>query len=177
MNKLSTDPGSNIFLIGFMGSGKTHWGKIWAAAHRRTFIDLDEVIEKKYDKTIAAIFETDGEDYFRKIEAETLRACALMQNAIIACGGGTPCFYDSMQWMNDNGITLYITSMPAEIVNRVSSELEKRPLFKNMSGAEILLFIEQKLTERLPFYTQAKFIVPANQLTEASLNDIISHQR
>lgn len=176
MNKLNTERASNIFVIGFMGSGKTYWGKIWAAAHHRTFIDLDEVIEKKYDKTIAAIFEADGEDYFRRIEAETLRAFALMQNTIIACGGGTPCFYDNMDWMNEHGITLFITSSTAEILNRVSPELEKRPLFKNMTGAEILLFIEQKLAERSPFYTQAKFIMQANQLTEASLNDIILYQ-
>ncbi len=163
-----------FFLIGYMGSGKTHWGKIWAAANQLSFVDLDEVIEKKAGKTIAGIFEISGEDHFRKIEAEALRTCVDLQNTIVACGGGTPCFYENMQWMNDTGITIYIACTSPEILQRVLSEKEKRPLLKKLNQAELLFFIEQKVEERLPFYSQAKVTVQSNLLTEKSFPGIIS---
>lgn len=164
----------SFFLVGFMGSGKTHWGKIWATANHLAFIDLDEVIEKKAGKTVAEIFETKGENYFRQLEAAALRTCADLQNTIIACGGGTPCFENNMQWMNDHGITIYISCKSQEILTRVLTEQEKRPLIKKINPAELLFFIEQKVKERLPFYTQAKFIVESSQLTDNSLSSIIS---
>jgi shikimate kinase len=163
-----------FFLIGFMGSGKTHWGKIWAAAHEFTFIDLDEVIEKTTGKTIADIFEHKGEAYFREIEASTLRSFDGLQNTIIACGGGTPCFYENMQWMNDHGTTIYLFSTAPKILERVLSEQEKRPLIKKMNSAELLFFIEQKLKERTAFYNAAKFILPSVGLTEHSFGDLLS---
>jgi shikimate kinase len=167
-------PGGNFFLIGFMGSGKTHWGNKWAAANQLSFVDLDEIIEEKAKKNIAEIFETRGEGYFREIEAEALRTCAGLQNTIVACGGGTPCFFENMPWMNDHGITIYIACAPAEILQRVLSEQEKRPLLKKLNQAELLFFIEQKLTERVPFYTQAKLTLQSSQLTENSFTGIIS---
>lgn len=166
--------GNNFFLIGFMGSGKSHWGKIWAGANHLSFVDLDEIIEKKAKKTIEAIFETNGEDHFRKLEAAALRTCADMQNTIVACGGGTPCFYDNMQWMNAHGKTIYITCPPPQILQRVLSEQEKRPLLKKLNHAELLFFIEQKLKERVPFYKQANWTVPSGLLTENSFPGIIS---
>ena len=120
----------NYFLIGFMGTGKSHWGKLWAAANKLTFVDLDELIEKEEDSTIAEIFDTKGEDYFRKIEKELLRKSGELKNTLIACGGGTPCFFENIQWMNDHGVTIFIRSRPTEILDRVMEEKEKRPLLK-----------------------------------------------
>jgi shikimate kinase len=170
----SVNVGENVFLVGFMGSGKTHWGKIWAVNTMRSFIDLDEVIEKMAGKSIADIFEIKGEDYFRKLEADALRSCATVSNSIIACGGGTPCFYDNMKWMNEYGITIYLTCTPSEVLKRVELEQEKRPLVKKLNRAELLFFIEQKLKEREPVYTQAKFSVSSNQLTLDSFPGIIN---
>ena len=108
-----------FFLVGFMGSGKTHWGKIWAVANGFTFIDLDEAIEITEGKLITTIFEDKGEEYFRTIEAAALRTCTGLSNTIIACGGGTPCFKENMQWMNEQGITIYLSSTATEILERV----------------------------------------------------------
>jgi shikimate kinase len=165
---------NNFFLIGFMGSGKTHWGKKWASANHLSFVDLDELIEKKAKKTVAKIFETSGEEHFRKTEAETLRDCAFLQNTIIACGGGTPCFFENMQWMNDHGVTIYIACTVMEIFQRISSTQEIRPLLKKRNQGELLFYIEQKLRERTPFYSQAKLTLQSGQLTEKSFGTIIS---
>ena len=169
----SFNENENVYLVGFMGSGKTHWGKAWAAASQRSFIDLDEVIEKTAGTTIAEIFETKGEGHFRSIEAATLRACAALTNTIIACGGGTPCFYDNMQWMNENGLTIYISCTSAEVLQRVALEKEKRPLLNKLNPAELVFFIEQKLKEREPYYSQAKVVVASHQLTTDSFKNLL----
>ena len=167
-------PGGKIFLIGFMGSGKTYWGRKWAQQSGLAFYDLDEVIEKEQGKTISEIFEKDGEDYFRKIESTALRAFAETENCIIACGGGTACFNDNMQWMNEHGKTVYLSAIPQYIFDRVLEEKEKRPLIKKHNEAELLFFIEQKLKEREPFYNQAKITLPVTELNENSLKTLNS---
>ncbi len=163
-----------FFLIGFMGSGKSHWGKLWAAANKWSFVDLDEVIEKEEGKTVADIFETRGEAYFRKIEEAALKTCAALNDTIVACGGGTPCFSDNMQWMNAHGTTIYITCTIAEIMERVLAEKEKRPLLKKINPGELSFFVEQKLKEREPYYTQAMLTVQSGLITESSFAGIIS---
>ena len=117
--------GGKIFLIGFMGSGKTYWGKIWAAKCGLQFLDLDEVIEQEEKKSVDKIFEQNGEAYFRQRETEVLKTFTQKQNCIIACGGGTPCFNNNMQWMNDNGTTVYLLATPNQILQRVITEQEK----------------------------------------------------
>ena len=162
-----------FFLIGFMGSGKTHWGKIWASLYGFTFIDLDEVIEKKEGKSIADIFDIKGEPYFREVEAAALRSFDDLENTIIACGGGTPCFYQNMEWMNERGNTIYLYSTVQEILRRVLSEQDKRPLIKKMNEGELLFFIEQKLKEREPFYNQSNIILDGDHITELSFEEHI----
>ena len=174
LDNLSARVGGIFFLIGFMGSGKSHWGKLWAAASKWSFVDLDEVIEKKEGNSVADIFETRGEAYFRKIEEDALKTCAGFNNTIVACGGGTPCFSDNMKWMNAHGTTIYITCTIAEIMERVLAEKEKRPLLKKINPGELSFFIEQKLKEREPYYTQARVTVQSSQLTESSFAGIIS---
>lgn len=164
--------GMKIFLIGFMGSGKTYWGNIWAKQSGVAFYDLDEVIEKEQHKTITAIFEKDGEDHFRKIETVALKTFSEKNDCIIACGGGTACYNENMQWMNANGKTIYLSATPQYIFNRVLDDKEKRPLIKKYNEAELIFFIEQKLKEREPFYNQAQIILPVDQLKENSLQTI-----
>jgi shikimate kinase len=163
-----------FFLIGFMGSGKTYWGKIWAQKNSLDFYDLDEEIEKKEGKTIASIFEKDGEDHFRKIETIALKEFTEKENCIIACGGGTACFNENMQWMNENGTTIYLSAAPQYIFDRVLDDKEKRPLINKHNEAELLFFIEQKLKEREPFYKQAQIILPVTELNESSLQTLNS---
>jgi shikimate kinase len=161
--------GVRVFLIGFMGSGKTYWGKIWAQKKGLAFYDLDEIIEAKEDRSVTAIFEKEGEDYFRKTETEALHTFSEKDACMIACGGGAACFNDNMQWMNENGITVYLAASPAYILSRVKEEKDKRPLINKLNEAELLFFIEQKLKEREPFYNQAKIILPVADLNDDSL--------
>lgn len=157
-----------------MGSGKSHWGKIWAEINQLSFIDLDEIIEKREGKAIADIFETQGEEYFRKAEAAVLRSCAEFQNCLVACGGGTPCFHENMQWINNHGRSVYMEASAAEILERVFAEKEKRPLIKNLSREAMLLFIRQKLAERTPFYNQANLTINSGLLNMHSFPEILS---
>ena len=163
-----------FFLIGFMGSGKTHWGKIWASLYGFTFIDLDEVIEKKEGKSIADIFDIKGEPYFREVEAAALRSFDDLENTIIACGGGTPCFYQNMEWMNERGTTIYLYSTTQEILQRVLSEQDKRPLIKKMNEGELLFFIEQKLKERAEFYNAATTTIQSSEATEQTFKNLLT---
>ncbi|MGG9960597.1 shikimate kinase [Ferruginibacter sp. SUN106] len=169
----SDKPVHNIFLIGFMGNGKTYWGKLWAAESGLEFFDLDHVIEKEEQKTIAAIFEENGEAYFRQKETDVLKTFSQKTNCIIACGGGTPCFNNNMQWMNDNGTTVYLAATPADIFKRVIGEQAKRPLIKDLSPDELIIFIEKKLQERAPVYNTAKIILPVTEINAATINTLL----
>ena len=158
-----------IFLIGFMGTGKTYWGRIWAKENNTPFYDLDAMIEAEENKTVADIFETNGEDHFRKKETEILHRFKKMDNYILACGGGAPCFNDNMKYMNETGTTIYLSASPQYIYEMVLDEKEKRPLLKKIAPGELLFFIEQKLKERAPFYEQAKITVPVTELNAQTL--------
>ena len=164
-----------IFLIGFMGSGKTHWGRIWAQKNQLTFYDLDEQIEKTMGETVANIFEKKGEDNFREMERYVLRKFDVRNNFLMACGGGTPCFFENLHWMNEQGTTIYLQASPQEILEKIMNETEERPLLKKLNSSELLFFIEQKLKEREPFYKQAKHILDVKTLTGASLSQIIKN--
>lgn len=162
-----------FFLNGFMGSGKSHWGKIWAANYKLSFIDLDEVIQMEEGGSVVDIFEAKGEDYFRTVEAKKLREMATAKSSIIACGGGTPCFHDNMKWMNEHGISVYLSATPDEILRRLIKGQQQRPLIKKLNQAELLFFIQQKLKEREPFYNQANIILPSAETTELSFEEKI----
>ena len=166
-----------IFLIGFMGSGKTYWGERWASQSNLSFYDLDTLIEKNEGQSVMEIFEKKGEEHFRKKESAILRQFDNEDNYLIACGGGTPCFYDNMQWMNMEGITVYLKASPAEIMDRVLNEKTTRPLIKNLNRDELQLFIEQKLKEREPDYLQATLSLPVSGLTDHSIDLIIRTTR
>jgi shikimate kinase len=164
-----------FFINGFMGSGKSHWAKIWAAAYKLGFLDLDEAIAYDEQKTVLDIFETKGEPYFRALEAEKLRTTAQLGSTIIACGGGTPCYGNNLQWMNENGISIYIQCTPEEILRRLikSQEQEKRPLIKKLNKAELLFFIEKKLKDREPFYNQCNIVLNSLEISELTFEEKI----
>ncbi|MFT3980154.1 MAG: shikimate kinase [Ferruginibacter sp.] len=162
-----------VFLLGFMGSGKTHWGKLWSQQLQLPFSDLDHLIEANEQLSVADIFEKKGEDYFREKEAAALRSIPL-RNAFISCGGGTPCFLDNMDWMNQAGITVFLEASPRYLLNNILREPQVRPLLKNMNEAEMLFFIETKLQERNVFYKQAQLILPAEEAGPESLQQIIT---
>lgn len=166
-------PGQCIFLLGFMGTGKTAWGSRWSQRFQMPFLDLDELIEQEAGKSVVDIFEKEGEDFFRIKEAELLRSKCDEAGHIIACGGGTPCFYENMQWMNEKGFTIYLSANAPFILNNVLAEKEKRPLVKNINEAELLFFIEQKMKERVSFYNMANLVLDAENLQEDCLDSIL----
>lgn len=164
-----------FFLIGFMGTGKTHWGRLWAAEKGLHFFDLDEEVEKKHGLPVAEIFEKSGEEQFRNWEKEALHAFGEKDNFILSCGGGTPCFFDNMKWMNEQGITLYLKTPPPVLAARLMKEKDHRPLVKYKNESELESYISQKLTEREKFYTAAKIILETEYIAGQSFDQIIRH--
>jgi shikimate kinase len=126
-----------VYLLGYMGSGKTTLGKTLAKKLKFNFTDLDHFIEKDLNKKISSLFETEGEEGFRSIEKNYLHKTASMENTIVSCGGGTPCFFDNIQWMNNNGITIYLKMTVDGLFNRLLHAKEERPLLKKLSNDEL----------------------------------------
>lgn len=157
-----------------MGSGKTYWAKMWAQQSSLAVHDLDALIEAAENLSVEKIFEEKGESYFRQKETETLKGFLTKDNFILSCGGGTPCFNDNIQWMNNNGTTVYLKCHPQKILQNVLAEKQKRPLIKKINEGELLFFIEQKLKERESFYNQAKIILQTEEINNETILYIIN---
>lgn len=162
-----------VFLIGYMGCGKTTAGKKLAKKLGYKFIDVDNLIEEAQGTTISEIFGTQGEDAFRKIEHEMLSSTFELKDAIIATGGGAPCFYNNIEGMNENGLTIYIEMSPKALASRLKGGLEDRPILKGKTEEELLSFIEGALNNRNPFYKKSKATVEGLSLSAESLYSAI----
>ncbi len=147
-----------VFIVGYMGSGKTTVGKRLARSLSLQFIDLDAFIEGKYRKTVSRLFEERGEEGFRELEQQTLREVAEFENVVIATGGGTPCFFDNMALMNRAGITVYLQAEPEELAHRLISSRTVRPLITGKSKEELTLFIAEHLPKREYYYLDAAIV-------------------
>jgi len=148
-----------IFLIGFMGSGKTTWGRVMAEKMGYAFQDLDALIESRVNMKINDIFTSRGEVFFRTMEALCLREWSGKDDFVLACGGGTPCFHDNMTLMNSLGTTVWLNTPKHVMASRLLEESGDRPLVRSLSPAELQEFIHDKLEERIQFYSQAKIEV------------------
>ncbi len=153
-----------------MGSGKSYWGHIWAQEEGYTFYDLDAEIEKVFELPVEEIFEKHGEDKFREMEKSHLRKFENQEKKLVSCGGGTPCFFDNLDWMKEHGTVIYLKASPDYILERVMDETEKRPLLKKVNSSELLFFIEKKLKEREPVYLQADYVLEVADLKKDSLH-------
>lgn len=162
-----------VFLIGFMGCGKSTKAKQLAQRLACPVIDLDAVIVKQIDMPIAKYFAEHGEDAFRALERDTLKNYPYPETCVVATGGGLPCFFDNMEWMNAHGKTVYLHMEPAALVSRLHHR-EKRPLIANLNDEQLLAFIQTKLAERNPFYAQAQIIVSAFDLDAETLERYIT---
>ncbi len=152
---------NRVYLIGFMGSGKSTLGRWLADAMDWSFLDLDLFIENKYHKTIPQIFEEKGESAFREMENICLEEVSSFENVIIGAGGGTPCYYNNMDIMNQTGLAIYLKLTPEVIYNRLMTSKAKRPLIEGKHGEELLSFIAEKLSEREDYYMKANMIADA----------------
>jgi shikimate kinase len=163
-----------IFLLGMMGSGKSYWKQQLAKLLKTGGYDLDTLVEFHEEKTIAEIFEQDGEAYFRKKEAELLRWFKEKKHFVVATGGGTPCFHDNMQYMNQEGITIWLNEPIDVLVKRLLPEKEHRPLIKNISDEALADFLQQKLLERQPWYSLALETISGDDINLKTFKKIMA---
>ena len=153
-----------IILVGYMGSGKTTIGRQLARALGLEFYDLDWYIESRFHCTVAQIFAERGEDAFREIEHNMLHEVAEFENIVLACGGGTPCFYDNMDYLNAQGESVYLKATPQVLVKHLQMGHVERPLLKGKCEEELCAYIEESLQKREPFYSKAKHILDVDLL-------------
>ncbi len=152
-----------IYLIGYMGSGKSTLGLALAKALNREFIDLDNLIQSRSDKSIPQLFYQYGEEIFREVEASALHKTFLMSKIVVGTGGGAPCFYSNMDEMNRHGMTIYLKIAPDLIVDRIIKDQNVRPLLANKSKDELILYIQNHMNLRKQYYERATLIINADQ--------------
>jgi shikimate kinase len=166
-------PVNVIYLIGFMGSGKSTAGRRLAASLSYKFIDLDRKIEEKAGKTIPQIFSQDGEEIFRNIESEVLRNLDVSASCVVSTGGGTPCHGKNMDYMISSGLTVYLRMTPGQLARRLTDSSAERPLLKNVSGEALPSFIREKLEIREKWYNRADIIIEGKDLDINYLKSLI----
>ena len=164
-----------VYVIGFMGSGKSTVGKRLASLLGWSFIDLDRKIEETAGKTIPQIFSQDGEEVFRKTESEVLKNISFHQGTIVSTGGGTPCHGDNMDFMLMNGLTVYLKMTPGQLAHRLMESTTVRPLIKNISDDDLPGYIERVLAVREKWYNRAEIIIEGINLDINRLLSLIKN--
>jgi shikimate kinase len=160
---------SRIYLVGLMGSGKSYWGEKIAAHLGWLFTDLDVLITEGENMSIPDIFNRFGEEHFRMLERKYLSETKNLNKAVVAAGGGTPCFFDNLEVMNRLGESFYLKVKPETAAERLRHQTAWRPLLKGKSSSEIVLFLSLQLKEREPFYLQAHHVIDADGIEEAAM--------
>lgn len=163
-----------IFLIGFMGSGKSVSGKKLASSLGLSFADLDTLIEQNYKMTIPGIFSQFDESVFRKLETKVLNEFVEGDDFVLSCGGGTPCFNNNMELIKKSGISIYIKLSPKALADRLIKSKTKRPLIQNIEPEQLVRKIEEMLLLREKFYSQSDITVEGLNL---KVGDIIEQIR
>lgn len=156
-----------IILIGYMGAGKTTVGKALAAELGVTFYDLDWYITMRYRRSVPEIFAERGEEGFRDLERRMLHEVAEFENVVVSCGGGTPCFFDNMDYMNTLADTVYLKAEPEVLAMHLRMGKGRRPLIEGKTPEELEAYIRETLVAREPFYTQAKHCLDVSLLDTA----------
>jgi shikimate kinase len=155
-----------IFLIGFMGSGKTHWGRLLSKKLGLAFYDLDTVLVEQEKKSVADIFAEKGEEYFRYKETEALERIAEEEDGfILSCGGGTPCFFNNIEFMKKSGKVIWLNTSIDVLTQRLLRERKSRPLIREVDESELGRYIVRKLSERRMYYQQADVTVNEESVT------------
>lgn len=167
---------SKIYLIGFMGSGKSTAGRNLASQLNWSFIDLDEKIQKMEEMKIPEIFSIKGESYFRKLETRALQELKSETDTVISTGGGTPCFGDNMDFMLSSGLTIYIKMTPVSLKKRLEGSAEDRPLLREIDSKDLQEYITSKLAEREKWYCRAEIIIDGDNNDLSDLLSLIKKQ-
>lgn len=153
-----------IFLIGYMGAGKTTLGKVLAQRMNLSYIDTDHFIENRYRQKVSEIFASGGEARFRDIEHRVLQEISEFEDIVVSTGGGLPCFNDNMAMMNQAGTTVFLDVSVEELAARLEISKNVRPILKDRSGDELIAFIKENLDKRRPFYEQAEIRFNVEQM-------------
>ena len=157
-----------IFLIGYMASGKTTLGRALARLLGREFIDLDFYISQRFHKSIPELFKEYGEEGFRDIEAAMLREAGEFEGTVIACGGGTPCFRENMDFILNRGQVIFLEASPERIIKRLKIAKTRRPLIEGKTEDELREYIDTHLSDRLPHYRRAHITIASDRLESRS---------
>lgn len=159
-----------------MGSGKSHWGRLLSSKLGIRFFDLDEQITEQAGKSIPQLFAEEGEERFRLLEKEVLHIITESHDRfIMACGGGTPCYFNNIEYMNTAGTTVWINTPPETLFTRLIREKENRPLIKNLSDDQLRGFISKKFSDRRIYYEQAELVVDEEPVHLDKLIETIFH--
>ncbi len=165
-----------IFLIGFMGSGKTHWGRLLSEKLGIRFFDLDEQVTEHAGKTIPEIFAAEGEEQFRLLEKDVLHIITESHdNFVMACGGGSPCYFNNIEYMNTAGTTVWINTPQDTLHKRLVVEKDKRPLIKDLTDEQLRNFIQKKFSDRRIYYEQADIAIDEEPVQLEKLIEKIFH--
>lgn len=175
-------PHQRIYLIGFMGSGKSYTGRRLAWRLEYAFYDLDTLIEQREQASISELFDWGGETHFRQAERSALEATRYLERSVIACGGGTPCFSDNMEWINQHGLSVFLNTDPALILHRLRTGRAHRPLIRELDDEALRRYVHNKRAARLPAYQKAMVeVCPDEQTVDTAalihqhLPDIFGH--
>lgn len=155
-----------MFIIGYMASGKTTFGRALARSTGMQFIDLDFYIEQRFRKSIAEIFAEKGEEEFRRMEAAMLREAGEFENTVVSCGGGTPCFHDNMDYMLSKDNVVWLVTSPERITERLTANSSRRPLMRGKTPDEIRAAVTDGLSKRISFYSRANIHFNGEQLED-----------
>jgi shikimate kinase len=165
-----------IFFIGFMGCGKTHWGNLLSQKLNLPFFDLDQKIVEHDGRSVSEIFKKEGEEYFRLLEKDVLHLLTENHESfVMACGGGTPCFYNNIDYLKKKGTVVWINCSTEMLYQRLVKERDKRPLISNIPPEELKSYIIKKYSSRKIFYQQATVILPEEVITIENLVNKIFH--
>jgi Shikimate kinase len=165
-----------IYFIGFMGSGKTYWGKQLSEKLNVPFFDLDEKIVEDAGQSINEMFKMHGEEYFRVRERDVLHQLSEKHKTfVMACGGGTPCFYNNIDYLKKSGIVIWLSTSTETLFNRLVKEKEDRPLISDYSDNELKSYIIKKYSSRKIYYRQANFVINEEQLSLDAIMNVLFH--
>lgn len=153
-----------VILLGYMGSGKTTLGRQLAMSLGVTFYDLDWYIETRYHSSVSQLFKERGEETFRELERNMLHEVAEFEDVVVSCGGGTPCFFDNMEYMNSLAETIYLKASPEVLAAHLKMRRIERPLLTGKTGEELLQYIQEMVSEREKFYSKAKHVLNVDLL-------------
>ena len=168
---------NKIYLVGYMGAGKTTAARRLANRLGWETADTDALFEEKYRISIDDFFHKYDETLYRKLESQVLKETETLENTVISTGGGTACYFDNMEWMNQHGTTVFLRISAKAVVNRLLHAKRKRPLSSGKTEAELSEFVQQHYTSRLPFYEQAKITVKSEDLDLENLIQLIENEK